>query len=402
MRIIGILGVACGLALAAYGGSAAADQSPVKIGVLNDQTGLYGDLSGMGSVEATRMAIEDFGGEMFGAPIELVSADHQNRPDLASTIARQWYDDEGVDVTVDLTASSVALAVQELARERGKFALHTSGATSRLTGDACSPTGVHWAYDTYALANGTARALVQEGYDTWFFLTADYAFGHSLEGDTGAVVEEMGGEVLGTVRHPLDTADMSSYLLQAQTSGAKMIGLANAGTDALNSIRQAAEFGIVEMGQRLGALLLFITDIHALGLEDAQELILTTGFYWDRDDATREWSARFEERMGAKPTMIQAGTYSAVLHWLKAVEAAGTKEPEAVMEQMRAMPVDDFFGDGGYLREDGRMVHDMYLVRVKTPEESSGDWDYYEIIRTIPGDEAFRPMEDGGCPYVSG
>ncbi|MCL4767455.1 MAG: ABC transporter substrate-binding protein [Hyphomicrobiaceae bacterium] len=396
------LGLVCASALALLlsAGPSVADKSPVKIGVLNDQSGLYADLSGLGSVEAARMAIEDFGGKLFGAPIELVHADHKNRADLASTIAREWFDNSKVDAIADLTASSVALAVQELARERSKFAIHTSGATSRLTGDACSPTGVHWAYDTYALANGTARALVAEGQDTWFFLTADYAFGHSLEKDTGAMVEKMGGKVLGAVRHPLDNQDFSSYLMQAQASKSKMIGLANASSDTLNAIRQAKEFGLVSMGQRLAALLLFITDIHAVGLEAAQELVLTTGFYWDRDEKTRAWSERFNKRRGHMPTMIQAGTYSAILHFLKAVEAAGTKEPKAVMEKMRAMRVDDFFGNGGYLREDGRMVHDMYLVRVKKPGQSKGPWDYFEVIRTIPGDEAFRPMKDGGCKYV--
>jgi branched-chain amino acid transport system substrate-binding protein len=384
-----------------FAGAAQAQEGPVKIGVMSDMSGLYADLSGPGSTEAARMAIEDFGGELFGHPIELVQADHQNRADLASTVAREWFDDDGVDAIFDVPNSSAALAVQELARERGKFFFISGAATSRLTGDSCSPTGVHWMYDTYALANGTGRALVAEGADTWFFLTADYAFGHSLEQDTAAVVEEAGGEVKGTVRHPLDTADFSSYLLQAQASGAEIIGLANAGTDTTNSIRQAAEFGIVQAGQRLAGLLLFITDVHALGLDAAQNLVLTTGFYWDRDDQTREFAQRFEERMGMKPTMIHAGVYSSALHFFKALEAAGTKESEAVMEQVRSMPV-DLFGEEAVVREDGRMVHDMYLVRVKNPEESEGDWDYYEILRTIPGDEAFRPMNEGGCPYVGG
>jgi branched-chain amino acid transport system substrate-binding protein len=384
----------------ALGGAAFAQEGPVKIGVMSDMSGLYADLSGPGSVEAARMAIEDFGGELFGHPIEIVQADHQNRGDLASTIAREWYDEDGVDAVFDVPNSSAALAVQELARERGKFFFISGAATSRLTGDSCSPTGVHWMYDTYALANGTGRALVAEGADTWFFLTADYAFGHSLEQDTAAVVEAAGGEVRGTVRHPLDTQDFSSYLLQAQASGAEIIGLANAGTDTTNSIRQAAEFGIVQAGQRLAGLLLFITDVHALGLDAAQNLVLTTGFYWDRDDQTRAFAQRFEERMGMKPTMIHAGVYSSAMHFFNALEATGSKDPDAVMDQVRGTPV-DLFGEEAHVREDGRMVHEMYLVRVKTPEESEGDWDYYEILRTIPGDEAFRPMEEGDCPHVT-
>jgi branched-chain amino acid transport system substrate-binding protein len=380
-------------------GAANAEEGPVRIGVMSDMSGLYADLSGPGSVEAARMAIEDFGGELFGHPIEVVQADHQNRADLASTVAREWFDDDGVDAIFDVPNSSAALAVQELAREREKFFFISGAATSRLTGDSCSPTGVHWMYDTYSLANGTGRALVAEGADTWFFLTADYAFGHSLEEDTGAVVENAGGEVMGAVRHPLDTQDFSSYLLQAQASGAEIIGLANAGTDTTNSIRQAAEFGIVEAGQRLAGLLLFITDVHALGLDTAQDLVLTTGFYWDRDDETRDFATRFEDRMGMRPTMIHAGVYSSALHFFKALEEAGTKDADAVMQKVRDIPV-DLFGEEAVVREDGRMVHDMYLVRVKSPDESEGEWDYYEILRTIPGDEAFRPMEDGDCPHV--
>jgi branched-chain amino acid transport system substrate-binding protein len=380
-------------------GAANAEEGPVRIGVMSDMSGLYADLSGPGSVEAARMAIEDFGGELFGHPIEVVQADHQNRADLASTVAREWFDDDGVDAIFDVPNSSAALAVQELAREREKFFFISGAATSRLTGDSCSPTGVHWMYDTYSLANGTGRALVAEGADTWFFLTADYAFGHSLEEDTGAVVENAGGEVMGAVRHPLDTQDFSSYLLQAQASGAEIIGLANAGTDTTNSIRQAAEFGIVEAGQRLAGLLLFITDVHALGLDTAQDLVLTTGFYWDRDDETRDFATRFEDRMGMRPTMIHAGVYSSALHFFKSLEEAGTKDADAVMQKVRDIPV-DLFGEEAVVREDGRMVHDMYLVRVKSPDESEGEWDYYEILRTIPGDEAFRPMEDGDCPHV--
>ena len=380
--------------------SAAADQGPVRIGVLDDMSGLYADITGPGSVTAAELAIEDFG-ELFGHEIEIYSADHQNRGDLASTIARQWFDDDGVHAVFGLGNSAAALAVQELGRERGKFVLVSGAATTRLTGDSCSPTGVHWAYDTHALAHGTGSAVVAEGGDTWFFLTADYAFGHSLEEEVSRVVEASGGEVLGAARHPLDTADFASYLLQGQASGAKIIGLANAGTDTTNAIRQAAEFGIVEAGQQLAGLLMFISDVDALGLEAAQNLVLTTGFYWDRTDETREWSQRFYERRGMMPGMAHGGVYSSAMHLFKAMEKVGSTDPDEVMQAMRDMPVDDFFGDGGYLREDGRMVHDMYLARVKSPEESEGEWDYYEILRTIPGDDAYRPLEDSDCPHVN-
>jgi branched-chain amino acid transport system substrate-binding protein len=306
----------------------------------------------------------------------------------------------GVDVIVDVPTSSVALAVQEITRETNRVFLISGAATTDLTGPACSPTSVHWTYDTYALAVGTGQAVVEEGGDTWFFLTADYAFGHSLEENTARVVEENGGTVLGTIRHPLATADFSSYLLQAQASGAKVIGLANAGTDTTNAIQQANEFGIVQAGQQLAGLLLFISDIDALGLEVAQGLVLTTGFYWDMDEQTREWSGRFFERHGAMPTMVHAGVYSSVMHYLRAIEAAGTDEAQAVVAQMKETPVEDFFARNGTIRPDGRMVHDMYLVEVKRPDESEGRWDYYTILRTIPGDQAYRPMAEGGCPLV--
>lgn len=400
MRALSKLAGAVALSFA-LGATTAVAEGPVKIAVLEDMSGLYADVAGPGSLLGAQMAIEDFGGELLGHPIEVVSADHQNRGDLASTIARQWFDDENVDAIFGLGNSAAALAVQELGRERQKFVMVSGAATTRLTGDSCSPTGVHWAYDTHALAHGTGRAIVEQGGDTWFFLTADYAFGHSLESDVSAVVEAAGGQVLGVVRHPLDTTDFASYLLQAQGSGAKIIGLANAGTDTTNAIRQAAEFGIVEAGQNLAGLLLFITDIHALGLEAAQGLILTTGFYWDRNDATREWSQRFYERHGTMPTMIHVGVYSSAMHLFKAIEAVGSKDPEAVMAKMREMPVDDFFGEGGVLRPDGRMVHDMFLAQVKSPEESEGPWDYYNILATIPGDVAFRALEDGGCPHLA-
>ena len=394
---------ACVSALALLSGAAQAEISgnTVKIGVLNDQSGLYADLAGQGSVEAARMAVEDFGA-LEGATIEVLSADHQNKPDVGSNIVRQWIDVEGVDVIVDVPTSSVALAVNEITKEKDRVFLVSGAASTQLTGEACSPTTVHWAYDTYALAVGTGRAMVQEGGDSWFFITADYAFGHQLEKDTADVVKAEGGEVLGSVRHPLSTADFSSYLLQAQGSGAKVIGLANAGTDTTNAIKQANEFGITQAGQQLASLLMFLTDINALGLEVAQGLVMTTGFYWDMNDETRAWSERFNERVGQMPTMVQAGVYSAVSHYLKAIKAIGGDEAVAVVDQMKATPVKDFFAPNGKIRADGRMVHDMYLAQVKTPDESKGKWDYLNILRTIPGDQAFLPLEQSACPLVKG
>ncbi|NMG39409.1 ABC transporter substrate-binding protein [Chelativorans sp. ZYF759] len=379
-----------------------ADDINIKIGVLNDRSGLYADLSGEGSVIAARMAVEDFGAAEKGINVEIVSADHQNRPDVASTVARQWYDEEDVDVIVDVPTSSAALAVNELSAERGKVFLVSGAATSDLTGPACNATTIHWTYDTWALANGTGSAMVEQGGDTWFFLTADYAFGHALERDTSAVVEAAGGEVVGTVRHPFPGQDFSSFLLQAQASGASVIGLANAGGDTTNSIMQAAEFGITQAGQALAGLLVFITDVNALGLETAQGLVLTESFYWDLNEGTREWSERFAEELGTgnMPTMVQAGVYSSVLHYLKAVEETGSKDAEEVVAAMKEMPTDDPLFGPGEVRQDGRKIHDLYLFRVKTPEESEGPWDYYETLSTIPAAQAFRPMEDGNCPLV--
>lgn len=395
-----LLGATATMLLAA-GAQAQVSDDVVKLGVLNDQSGVYADLAGHGSVEAARMAVEDFGGTVLGKPIEVISADHQNKPDVGANIVNQWIDVDQVDVVVDVPTSSVALAVQEITRQKNRVHLNSTGGTSDLTGKACSPTTAHWTYDTFALANGTGRAVVQDGGESWFFLTADYAFGHALERDTAAAVEAAGGQVLGTVRHPFPNNDFSSFLLQAQASGSNVIGLANAGGDTINAIKQAREFGITQAGQRLAGLLIFLSDIHSLGLETAQGLVLTTGFYWDLDDETRAWSKRFAERNdGRMPTMVQAGVYSAVLHYLKAIEAAGTDEAKAVMAKMKELPIDDFFAKNGKLRQDGRMVHDMYLVQVKAPEESKGPWDYYKILRTIPGDEAFRPLQDGNCPLV--
>lgn len=388
-----------GLAAMLMTGSAMAVD--VKLGVLNDRSGIYADLSGEGSVVAARMAIEDFDAASKGINVEVISADHQNKPDVASTIARQWYDEEGVDVIVDVPTSSAALAVSEITREKGKIFLNSGAASTDLTGAQCAPGTAHWTYDTYALANGTGRAMVESGYKNWYFLTADYAFGHSLEANTSKVVEETGGSVVGSVRHPFPGTDFSSFLLQAQASGADVIGLANAGGDTVNSIKQAAEFGITQAGQALAGLLIFITDVHALGLETAQGLVLTEAFYWDLNDETRAWSERFSEEMGgSKPTMVHAGVYSAVTHYLKGVEATDSKETEAVMDWMKSNPSQDqVFGEGS-LREDGRHLHDMYLFQVKSPAESTGDWDYYKLLSTIPAEVAFMPLEDGGCALV--
>lgn len=389
-----------GLAASLMATSALAQDINIKMGVLNDRSGIYADLAGEGSVIAAQMAVEDFDAAGKGINVEILSADHQNKPDVASNIARQWVDDEGVNVILDVPTSSTALAVNEVTRNANALMLNSTGGTSELTGSACSPHTAHWTYDTWALAHGTGSAMVEQGFDKWFFLTADYAFGHALEQDTAAVVEAAGGEVVGTVRHPFPGQDFSSFLLQAQSSGAQVIGLANAGGDTVNAIKQAAEFGIVQQGQSLAGLLIFLTDVHALGLEAAQGLVLTEAFYWDLNDETREWSARFEELDGDKPTMVQAGVYSAVLHYLKAVEATGSTDADDVIAKMKEMPTEDpIFGEG-YLREDGRKIHDMYLFRVKSPEESEGPWDYYEVLATIPAERAFRPLEEGNCPLV--
>jgi branched-chain amino acid transport system substrate-binding protein len=393
--------VAAALALAGAAGAQQKQPINVKIGVLNDRSGLYADLSGEGSVVAARMAVEDFKAKDKGINVEIVSADHQNKPDVGSNIARQWYDQENVDVIVDVPTSSVALAVNQITREKNKVFLNSGAATSDLTGKACSPNTIHWTYDTTALANGTGRAMVKAGGDTWFFITADYAFGHALERDTSEVVKQAGGKVLGAVRHPFPGQDFSSFLLQAQASGAKVIGLANAGGDTINSIKQAAEFGITKGGkQKLGGLLVFITDVHALGLQTAQGLVLTEAFYWDSNDQTRQWAQRFAKaHNGNMPTMVQAGVYSAVLHYLKAVEAAGSDDPKAVMAKMKEMPTDDPLFGKGKVREDGRKLHTMYLFEVKKPEESKGKWDYYKLISEIPAEQAFGPLT-GECPLV--
>jgi len=377
-----------------------AQQAPLKIGVLSDFSSVYSDIGGQGNVEATRMAIEDFGGQMFGKPIDMVSADVLNKPDVASTIARKWWETEGVDMIIDLPTSATALAVMELSKQYEKIMIVTDAASSDITGKSCSPYTAHWTYDTYANAHTVGSAIVKNGGDTWFFLTADYVFGHSVERDTGDVVKAAGGKVLGSVKHPLNTADFSSFLLQAQASKAKIIGLANGGGDTINAIKQAGEFGIVAGGQNLAAIVMFISDVHSLGLKLAQGLIITEAYYWDLNDKTRAFGKRFMERVKRMPTMNQAATYSATLHYLKAVQAAGTRDTKTVMAKMRELPVKDAFTDNGVLREDGRMVHSMYLFQVKKPEESKAPWDYYKLLAEVPADQAFRPLKDGGCPLV--
>jgi len=385
---------------AVFAQSATVSDGKVKIGILNDQSGVYADFGGKSSVEAAKMAVEDFGGKVLDMPIEIVDADHQNKPDVASNIARQWYDTEQVDAIMELTTSSVALAVQAVAKEKKKIDIVTGAATTDLTGKACSPYGFHWAYDTHALAVGTGGALVKQGGDSWFFLTADYAFGYSLEQQTGDFVKANGGTIVGSVRHPLSSQDFSSFLLQAQSSGAKVIGLANAGLDTANAIKQAAEFGIVQGGQRLAALLFTLAEVHGLGLEAAQGLTLTEGFYWNRDDESRAFGKKFLDRTGKMPNMIHTGTYSAVLQYLKAVQKAGTDETEAVAKQLHEMPVDDVFGRGGTVGANGRMIHDMYLLQVKKPDESKEAWDYYNVLATIPGKDAYIDPAKSGCDLV--
>jgi branched-chain amino acid transport system substrate-binding protein len=393
-----VLALACWAAMS--GGPAAAQES-VKLGVLNDQNGLYADLTGMGSVHATRMAVEDFGGKVLGRPIEVIFADHQNKPDLGSTIAREWIEKDGVNVILDIPNSAVGLAVREVTRTRNAIDINTGAATSDLSGKACSPHGVHWTFDTYGLAASTGRALVKQGGDSWFFITSDYAFGHALERDTTAFVTAAGGKVLGSVRHPLNTADFSSFLLQAQASKAKIIALSNGGGDTINSIKQAAEFGVGRNGdQRVAALLLQFTDVNSLGLEVAQGLTATETFVWDLNDQTRAWTKRFLALNGGKPpSMIHAGTYGATLHYLKAVAAAGTTDADKVVAKMKEIPIDDFYTKGT-VREDGRVMRPYYLLQVKKPSESKYPFDYEKVLATVPAEEAARPLSESACPMV--
>ncbi len=377
----------------------------VRIGVLTDMSGQFSHESGKGSVTAVQMAVEDFGGKVLNMPVEVISADHQNKPDVALAKAREWYDTQKVDMVANLINSAIALGVTGVAKDRNKVAIVNGSGSSRLTNDACTPNSVHYAYDTYALANGTARGLMDQGLDTWFFLTADYAFGHALEGDTTAILKARNGKVLGSVRYPIEASDHSAFLLRAQESKAKVIAIAGSGTTFVNAVKSAREFGVGGGaggggGQSLAGLLVWITDVHALGLEAAQGLLLTNGFYWDRDEATRAWSKRFFERMKRMPHMGDAGDYSSTMHYLKAIQAAGTDEAGAVMAKMRELPVNDFFARNGRIRADGRFVHDMYVYEVKKPSESKYPWDYYKLRATIPGDSAFRPLAESACPLV--
>jgi len=396
--------IGLGLLLAAPAAYGQAFDGKVKVGVLNDQSSLYADATGQGSVIGARMALEDY---MKANPnsklqVEIIFADHQNKPDLGSNIARQWFEKDGVDAVLDVPNSGVALAVTEVTKQLNKVHLNGSAGSARLTGDACNANTVHWTFDNFALANGTGTAVVATGGDTWFFMTADYAFGHDLEAQTSAVVKKAGGQVLGAVRIPLNNADFSSFLLQAQQSKAKVIGLANAGGDTINSVKQASEFGIVTSGQRLAGLLLFVTDIHSLGLKIAQGLQYTDSFYWDQNDGTRAWTKRFVEKMNGKqyPTMNHAGNYGAMLHFLKAIEASKTHDGKAIVAKMKELPTDDVTFGKGKVREDGRQMHDMFLWQVKKPEESKAPWDYVKLVKTIPADQAWRPLADGGCPLV--
>ncbi|WP_035679208.1 ABC transporter substrate-binding protein [Bradyrhizobium liaoningense] len=373
---------------------------PVKLAVLDDMSGPYAENSGQGNVLAVRMAIQDFGGSLLGKPIEMTSADLQNKADIGMNIARKWFDVEGVDAIVGMGSSAAALAVQKLAAEKTKITLATTPATAELTGKACSPTGVHWVYDTYALGKGAATAVVAQGGKSWYFITADYAFGQALEASGASFVKALGGKVLGAVRHPLNTSDFSSFLLQAQSSHAQIIGLANAGNDTITALKQGAEFGIQQNGQKIVGLLMQVTEIHSLGLKASKDLQFVEAFYWDQNDETREFSTRFRKEYGQPPTQVQAGTYSAAMHYLKSVKAAGTKDAKAVMAKMKELPINDFMTKDGTIRDDGRVIRNMYLLATKDPSESKGEWDLMKVVTTIPGKDAFRPLADSECPLV--
>ena len=394
-----VANVAVGQAKPAAAKAGAFSGDKVVVGVMNDMSGLYADIGGPGSVEAAKMAVLDFGGKVLGKPVEIVFADHQNKPDVGATKAREWYDTQGVDMIVDVPTSSVAIAVGQVSAEKKRVFMDTGGATKALTNENCNAYTVHYVYDTYALANGTGKAIVQQGGKTWFFLTADYAFGHALEGDTAAVVKANGGEVKGQVRHPLNASDFSSFLLQAQASKAQIVGLANAGGDTINSVKAANEFGLTK-NQTLAGLLMFISDVHSLGLKTAQGMMLTDAWYWDMNEDTRKFGRRFFEKMKRMPSFDQAGVYSAVLTYLKAVQAAGTDDADKVMVELKKNKINDMFAKNGYIRQDGRMIHDMYLMQVKKPEESKYPWDYYNVKAIIPGEQAFQPLSKSTCPMI--
>ena len=391
----GILFASAGLSQAAI------SDGEVRVGLLTDMRGVYKDVAGQGAVIAAEMAIEDFGGKAGGKPIKLIIGDHESNGEVAMRLAEKFYQEQKVDVFAEMVSSGTALPIQRFARDNGIVTLHSGAAAASLTSEDCSPTGVHWAYDTISLARGTAQAMMDQGGDSWFFLTADYAFGHQLEGDTRAVVEARQGKVFGSAKHPFKGTDFTPYLLEAQASNAKVVALANAGGDTLTAIRQAYEFGLMQGGQSLAGLLIFITDIRHLGLYVAGGLKLTTGFYWDFDEQTRAWSDRFYQRAGTRPTMVQASVYSSLMHYFKAIDETGTDQGKAVVDKMKEMPVNDFFARNGKIRRDGRMVHDMYLVEVKRPSESKGAWDYLKVLKIIPGEQAFRPMAEGKCAFVN-
>jgi branched-chain amino acid transport system substrate-binding protein len=374
----------------------------VKIGVMTDMSSIFSDIGGKGSVIAAQMAVADFGGKVLGVPIEVVTADHQNKTDVAATRAREWFDTQKVDMVTDLLPSSVSLAVADVAKQKNRVAIVNGGGTTRLTNEDCSPNTIHYTYDTYALTHGTVKALAAKGGNSWYFVTVDYALGASLEKDAEEAIKETGGKVLGKIKHPVNTSDLSSYLLQAQGSGAKVIALANAGGDAVNAIKSAQQFMIGRDGkQTLASLHLFISDVHSAGLEAAQNMVLTTAFYWDRNEATRAWSQRFYDKFKKMPTMDHAGIYSSTMHYLQAINDAGTDDPKTVIAMMKKTPINDFFATNGKIREDGLMVHDMFLVRVKSPAQSKKPWDYYEVLQTIPGDQAFKPLAQSKCSLIA-
>ncbi|MDM1715413.1 ABC transporter substrate-binding protein [Thiopseudomonas alkaliphila] len=379
---------------------AAISDNEIRIGYLADMSGTYRDLSGPGGLEAVKMAIEDFGGQVDGKKIVIFNADDLNKPDVGANTVRQWIDEKNVDVITGLAATSVVMAVNKVVEQEDKLALISASASSSLTNEYCSPNHIHWVYDTYALSNGTAHAVLEEGGKSWFVLAADYAFGHSLEQDITKVVESEGGTVVGKVRHPFPSNDFSSYILQAQGSGAEVVALANAGADLVNALQTASQFGLTQAGQKLAGMVVFLNDVHSMGLEVTQDLMLTTGWYWDMNDETRAWAKRYYDRVGRMPSMTHAGMYSSTLHYLNAVKATGSDDTQTVRAKMIETPVNDMFAKNGQLREDGRMVHDMYLAQVKKPSESKSEWDLYKILRTIPGDQAYRPLADSQCKLV--
>lgn len=397
--LLGLLGLLL-LSAASFAQTANGSAEPVRLGLILDMSGPYADVTGAGSVAAAKMAVEDFGGKVLGRPIEVLVADHQNKAEIAAAKAREWFDTQNVVALMDVAASATALAAQDIAKQRNKIIILNGPGTTRLTNEACGPQTVHYSYDTYALGTATGHAITQQGGKSWFFLTADYTFGSDLERDATAAIKASGGAVLGDVRHPVNTADFSSYLLQAQASKADIVGLANAGNDTVNTVKQAMEFGLTQSGQKLAALLMYDTDVNSMGLSVAQGMLTASAFYWDRTDETRAFSKRYFERVGKMPNMSQAGVYSATMHYLKAVQTAGTLDTAAVMKVMKETPINDFYATNGHIREDGRMVHDMFLVEAKKPADSHYAWDYFKILATIPGDKAFQSLELSRCPLI--